>query len=211
MAPFTGNPTYAQMVAMAMTPKITGLLSMCGSGYITWDCYRQLKASTGGATHTSSSANIYQRLMIGMSVSDMIMSFGFVLSTLLAPRGTKNVWGAIGNTQSCTFSGMFTLFGVVPTMYNASLSIYYILRIRNGWTLSQLRAVEPYLHGVPWIWGIAVVLAAVSLKLLNCGLFECWLAPFPRTWPCRAGRWRVRLPVSEMIAHASSLAPSISP
>ena len=183
MAPFTGNPTHAQMVAMAITPKVSGFLSLLGSGYIVRDCFRQLKSGErgrGGTVSTNSSAHIYQRLMIGMSISDMIMSFGFVLSTLPAPRGSPDVWGAIGNTQSCTFAGMFTLFGVVPTLYNGSLSIYYLLRIRNGWTQSQLRNVEKWLHGVPVIWGIMCVLVALSKKLLNSGLFECWLAPFPR-------------------------------
>ncbi|GKY92089.1 hypothetical protein MPSEU_000180300 [Mayamaea pseudoterrestris] len=182
MAPFTGNPTQAQMVAMAITPKISGLLSMLGSGYIVRDCLRQLKSGERGrgGTVTTSSGHIYQRLMIGMSISDMIMSFGFVLSTLLAPKDTPNMWGNIGNTQSCTFSGMFNLFGVTPTLYNGSLSIYYLLRIRNGWTQSQLQNVEKWLHGIPWIWGISVVIASLALKLLNSGLFECWLAPFPQ-------------------------------
>jgi hypothetical protein len=110
------------------------------------------------------------------------MSFGFVLSTLPAPRGSPNVWGAIGNTQSCTFAGMFTMMGVVPTMYNGSLSIYYLLRIRNGWTQTQLRGIEKWLHGVPWIWGISVVIASLFLKLFNSGLFECWMAPYPRKY-----------------------------
>ena len=183
MAPYKTNPNHAQMVAIAMTPRITGFLSMLGSGYIVYDCFRQLKSGErgrGGTVSTSSTAHTYQRLMIGLSVSDMIMAFGFVLSTLPIPRGTPNVWGAIGNTQSCTFAGMFTLFGVVPIMYNASLSIYYVLRIRHGWTQSQLHGIEKWLHLVPWMWGISIEAASLSLKLLNSGAFECWLAPYPR-------------------------------
>jgi hypothetical protein len=182
---------------MAITPKVSGFLSLLGSGYIVYDCYRQLKTAQGGSGITlsaNSSAHIYQRLMIGMSLSDMIMSFSFVLSTLPMPRGTPNTWGALGTTGSCSFIGSFTMMGVVPVMYNASLSIYYLLRIRNGWTLSQLHAVEKWLHCVPWVWGLLTVIAGLSLKLFNSGLFECWLAPFPRKYSrAVTGYFRSRL------------------
>jgi hypothetical protein len=183
MAPFTGSPSETQQIAIAITPKISGFLSLLGSGYIVYDCHRQLRSGErgrGGTVSTSSSAHTYQRLMIGMSVSDMLMSIGFVLSTLPAPRDTENIWGALGNTQTCTFAGMFTMMGVVPVMYNASLSIYYLLRIKHGWSQTQLHSAEKWLHGVPWIWGVATVVASLWLKLFNSGYFECWLAPFPR-------------------------------
>ncbi|GKY92002.1 hypothetical protein MPSEU_000171800 [Mayamaea pseudoterrestris] len=180
MAPYEVPPTLAQLIAIAMTPRVTGVFSMLGSGYIVHDCWRQLRTTVRGRGGIVSTAHTYQRLMIGLSVSDMIMTFGFVLSTLPIPRDTPYIWGNVGNTKSCAFAGMFTTFGVVPTMYNASLSIYYLLRIRHGWTPTQLRKVETWLHIVPWVWGVCIVVASLSLKLFNSGYFECWLAPFPQ-------------------------------
>jgi hypothetical protein len=183
MAPYAHTPSQAQLVAIAITPKVTGLLSILGNGYIIRDCYQQLnKVQRGRGGTLSSSGHTYQRLMIGMSLSNSIMSFGFVLSTLPMPKDTTFAWRPMGNTQTCTFAGCLTMMGVTPVMYNASLSIYYLLRIRYGWTFSQLVRVERWLHVVPWVWGISAVIVGVVMKLFNAGHYECWLAPFPRKY-----------------------------
>ena len=124
---------------------------------------------------------IYQRLMIGLSCSDVLMSVGLFTSTWPMPKDTPYVWGAAGNTVTCEFVGAIEQFGVAAVMYNASLSIYYLLRIRNGWAVTKIsKQIEPALHVIPIVFALATVIASLVLDLFNSGLFDCWIAPFPQ-------------------------------
>jgi hypothetical protein len=92
MAPFTGTPTEAQQIALALTPKITAALSITGSSYIIFDARR--------SHHVTS----YHRLMIGLSTFDLFMSLGLFTSTWFMPADTPNVKYAMGTTTTCEVS-----------------------------------------------------------------------------------------------------------
>ena len=59
-------------------------------------------------------------------------------------------------------------------MYSASLSIYYLITIRDGRFTSQtkMRKYEPWLHAVPLMFGLVTAVASLGLKLFNCELFQ---------------------------------------
>ena len=179
MAPFNGAPSHRQQVALAMAPKVAAPFSMLGSSYITYDAICKLR-------RTQTSNKTFYRLMIGLSVCDFIMSGGLFTSTWPMPTDTPLVWGAVGNVQSCEAVGFLEQSGVGAVMYNGSLSIYYLFRIRYGWKPSQLRKVEIWLHTVPIVFALTTMIASLPLKLFNSGLFDCWIAPFPQgceeTW-----------------------------
>jgi hypothetical protein len=118
--------------------------------------------------------------MIGLSVCDLLMSAGLFTSTWPMPKDTLNVWGAVGTVQSCEAIGFLEQAGVAATMYNGSLSTYYLLRIRYGWTPSRIARVEPWMHAIPLLFGLATMIASLTLNLFNSGLFDCWIAPFPQ-------------------------------
>jgi hypothetical protein len=172
MAPFNGIPTHSQQVVLAMMPKLAATLSIAGSGYIVFDCFRRRRKTKD--------QNTYHRLMIGLSVCDLLMSAGLFTSTWPMPKETPHVWGAVGTVESCEAVGFLEQAGVIATMYNGGLSTYYLLRIRYGWTSSQLSRVEPWMHAIPLIFGLATMIASLKLDLFNSGLFDCWIAPFPQ-------------------------------
>ena len=122
MAPFNGQPSRAQQILLALAPKFTGFLSLLGSSYIIYDCL----ARTKRGRHT------YHRLMVGLSVADMTMTTGLFLSTWPMPEDTANVAFAVGNTHTCAVVGFLEQAGVTAVLYNAALSVYYLLRIRQG-------------------------------------------------------------------------------
>ena len=173
MAPFDGEPSYSQQVALAIVPKITGSLSIMGSSYIIFDCVRGLRSG-------KRDRNTYRRLMVGISVVDITMSICFFLSTWPMPRGTPFTYGARGNTQTCTAQGFFAQIGVSSVMYTVSLSTYYLLVIRYGWPESRIVKVEPFLHAIPLVFGFATMIAGLPLQLYNYGLWDCWIAPYPQ-------------------------------
>jgi hypothetical protein len=172
MAPFTGIPSHEQQVALAIAPKITGSLSICGSSYIIYDCLRRKERRERTTFH---------RLMIGLSISDILMTIGLFTSTWFMPADTPNVYGAIGNVHTCEAVGFVEQWGVAAVMYNASLSIYYLVRIKYGWTPTRIkRRAEPWLHIVPLVFALATSVACLALDLFNSGLFDCWIAPYPQ-------------------------------
>lgn len=168
MAPYAGEPSHAQQVALAMIPKIAGFCSMMGSGYIVYDIIRR---------HRKKST--YHRIMLGLSLADIIMSFGLFTSTWPMPRDTPDVWGAVGTMASCATIGFLEQAGVGAVLYSASLSTYYLLRIRCGWNETQLKRVEPWFHAVPITIALATMVAGIPLDLYNSGIFDCWIAPLP--------------------------------
>lgn len=178
MAPFNGVPSQRQQVALALAPKFTASLSICGSSYIIYDCWiRDILRNDEGQKGKKTT---YHRLLVGLSVCDLLMSIGLFTSTWPMPSDTPNVWGASGTVQSCEAIGFLEQMGLAAVMYNASLSVYYLLRIRFGWTPSQTEKVELPLHLVPVIFGLATAIASVKLDLFNSGIFDCWIAPFPQ-------------------------------
>jgi hypothetical protein len=173
MAPFTGIPSPQEQVALAIAPKVTSAISIVGSAYIIYDAAKRcLRATSRNRT--------YHRLMIGLSVCDLSMSMGLFTSTWPMPRNTPNVWGAAGTTQTCSAVGFFEQAGVGAVLYNASLSTYYLLRIRFGWPTQRLVKAEYALHVIPIVFALATMIASLALDLFNSGLFDCWIAPYPQ-------------------------------
>ena len=173
MAPFSGIPTEEQQVALAVAPKVSAAFSILGSSYIIVDATNRLR-------RCSSKNHTYHRLLIGLSVCDLCMSLGLFTTTWFMPKGTPNVWGAVGTTQTCEAVGFFEQAGLAAVLYNASLSTYYLLRIRFNWTPLRLVKAEYVLHTVPLLLGISTMIACLALDLFNYGLFDCWIAPYPQ-------------------------------
>jgi len=66
-------------------------------------------------------------------------------------------------------------------MYNASLSVYYLLQIRLGWRSERIRKwAEPFLHLWPLCFGVATSTTALFLKAYNNDSWECWISPNPQ-------------------------------
>ena len=65
-------------VALALVPKFAAALSILGSGYIAFDVLRIRRHESRGLRTTRGP---YLRLMLGMSISDLMMSGGIFMST----------------------------------------------------------------------------------------------------------------------------------
>jgi hypothetical protein len=202
MAPYSGIPSHRQQVTLALAPKFTAALSILGSMYIIVDvvskryknCWhkkatsqqqqqqRQQQQNSNINSNNNSTTGTYHRLLIGLSVTDLIMSLGLFTSTWPMPVDTPHVYGAVGNTQTCTLVGFLETCGVGTVIYNASLSFYYLVRIRHGWSTRRIvqTHVELYMHIVPIGFALVTMFAGLFLDLYNSGLFDCWIAPLPQ-------------------------------
>ena len=161
--------------ALAIVPKVTGMISFIASGYVIWHIL----------THRRRRALTKNRILVGMSVHDMISSFfGFFLSTWPVPADTWLVFGASGTTQSCTMQGFFFHAGISASpLYHASLSTVYVLNVVFGLSNDRIaRRAEPFLHAIPILFAWGTAIAGLPLKLYNpanrIGFF-CYIAEYP--------------------------------
>ena len=73
--------------------------------------------------------NPYKRIMLMLSIGDVIVSVCDVFQSVLVPRGTsKRLW-AMGNSTTCTAIGAIAQFGFCSLFYNAMLNLYFLLTV----------------------------------------------------------------------------------
>ena len=161
--------------ALAIVPKVTGMISFIASGYVVWHILH----------HQRRRALTKNRILVGISIHDMISAFfGFFLSTWPVPAETWLVYGASGTTRSCTMQGFFFHAGISASpLYHASLSSVYVLNIVFELSNDRIaRRAEPLLHAFPILFAWGTAIAGLPLKLYNpadrIGFF-CYIAEYP--------------------------------
>lgn len=160
--------TESQRRALAILPKPTGVLSTIGSSLIVLSVLRDVKKRS----------RIHNRLVAGMSLADICISFGTCLSTWPIPEDSGAMF-AVGTEQTCIVQGFVIQMGIATTLYNAVLSIYYLLLLFLGYNESQVRRIEPFMHLFPWAWGLCTGIMGIPLELYNNANLWCWIASYP--------------------------------
>ena len=78
----TSAYTFAQRKALSITPHVTGLISFLGSAFIVVEVLRD----------RNKRSQIYHRLILGVSITTLVSSIFFGLSTWPIPEGTAHVY-----------------------------------------------------------------------------------------------------------------------
>lgn len=121
--------------------------------------------------------------MLGLSISDIVSSTIYFLGTWLIPRNTPaigfpgNVYGASGNKATCNFSGFLTQAAISGPLYNATLSMYYLLTIYYHWPDWKLKRVQHWFHILPIAWSILTSVLALILDMYGNVDWLCWILP----------------------------------
>eukprot|EP00567_Pseudictyota_dubia_P010462 CAMPEP_0197445334 /NCGR_PEP_ID=MMETSP1175-20131217/10580_1 /TAXON_ID=1003142 /ORGANISM="Triceratium dubium, Strain CCMP147" /LENGTH=414 /DNA_ID=CAMNT_0042976277 /DNA_START=438 /DNA_END=1682 /DNA_ORIENTATION=+ len=90
----------------------------------------------------------YQRIMLGLSLFDIITSFfAFVLGSSMVPVETGWLWAA-GNQQTCTLQGFWTSLGFLGSFeYQMALSLNLLMLITFGWSQKKFaEKIEKPMH-----------------------------------------------------------------
>jgi hypothetical protein len=152
----------SQLVTISIVQRIMGTISIIGSAYVIQNALR----SPQKRKHT------FHRLMVGLSIADVFISFfNHVLSTSPMPKGYHVL--AVGNVATCDVAGFFnTMLVFVTTLYNCSLATYYLVQLKYNWPDRRIKALEKWLHVVPWSVGLAFGITGLVLKLYGpVGMF----------------------------------------
>jgi len=120
---------------------VSAAASLLGSAII---IFLILRSSAGLKT-------VYNRILFGMSLYDILQSIPIALTTLPMPKDMiyKQFDGiVIGNATSCSIQGFIFVTGAAgAAIYNAILCIYYVCSIRFGMKDEIFRrCLEPFLH-----------------------------------------------------------------
>lgn len=164
-------------VIVAILPKISALSSLfCGIWIV-----QEVLTDDDRKRGIKKRENVYNRLLMMMSLYDILYSIWNFASTWPVPAGTPFVYEAIGTQGTCVAQGFFLQFaGMAVPLYNAFLSLYYLLVIRFNVTENTLRKyVEPSMHAFAFIFAIGTGVAGLVLQLYNFATLWCWIAHYP--------------------------------
>ncbi len=110
----------------------------------------------------------YHRLVLGISVSDVLSSTVFLISSWIKP--TDNIPSKA--CQSFGFVGQLGNLGA--TLYNVVLMTYYLLMLKFRWNTLQLKNIEPFLHGFAIITTTTVAILGAVKGIYAYYYYVCW-------------------------------------
>ena len=158
--------TEPQRNALGAVTLVSAPLSAVGSALI---CYTIFKQRT--KNNASNQDASFQRLMLGLSLTDLIASISmFGLAPWAIPRQDRdyNVSYAMGTVATCQASGFLLNFWFGTTIYTAFLCLYYMAVIcyakKDDWTS---RWIEPWSHGMAWGYPLVFGAYAAAQDLFN--------------------------------------------
>ena len=164
-----GDLSLSKQRALALTPKFTASLSIPCSLFLIYEVFCDYKDQRSSPI---------KRILVGMSVIDILSSFSWFLSTWAVPEGDFAY--SSGNRFSCSFQGFFLQLAVGAPLYNSSLALFYLLIIKYKWTDLMLEPVERWVHAFILCFSIGTSILLIPLKQYNHIGAVCWVIGDPQ-------------------------------
>lgn len=115
-------------------------------------------------------SSTYHRLLIGMSIADMLYSLSLAHFNSTAPSDDDYmVWNARGNQATCSAQGFILFMGAISgLLYSCSLNLYYLAVVRYKKSDKYIRTkMEPFLHGIPVACALVCTTTFLVKKNIN--------------------------------------------
>ncbi len=112
----------------------------------------------------------YHRLMLGLSVADILSSCAHVISAVSVPEEMRYLYPhANGTTGSCTFRSIILIFGsIAGVLYNCSICMRYLAIIRYNKKDCYIKEkLEFWFHGISFIVPLVINIILGSQKIFN--------------------------------------------
>ena len=157
--------TLSQLKTVIISYKVTAALSILGSSYIIQDILRDPQKRN---------ESTYHRIMLGLSSSDIIISFfGPFLGTWVMPTG-KQITYAVGFKETCDAAAFFAAIGAISTLlYSCSLATFYILKLKYSWVNRKVKVAEKWLLFLPCTLGLIYAITTAAMKKYGHHGFIC--------------------------------------
>ena len=162
-----------QEMVLAILPIPSAMLSIFGSVCIIFMSLQSREKKTWTP---------YTRLLMGMSICDVISSMTLAVAAFMRPQENERVW-TFGSEATCSAIGTLTQFSYSGLFYNSMLSLYFLLstrfRLKNQ-TIAKF--FEPLMHflslGFPIV--TAVLGAFMGVYSTTTSELGCWVNDYPR-------------------------------
>lgn len=139
-----------QQAALIVASKIAAFVSMIASSCV---IYKIL-------TNPSRRRVLKGRLILSMSIFDIVYSLSFFIGTWAFPKDL-DVWGASGSDLTCKIEGFTYHFGLAALLYNIALAVYFLLAVRHR-RLPE-KKIECCFHAT--VLSISLLVASLSVAL----------------------------------------------
>jgi len=140
-----------EALLISCVSRVTGTLSILGSSSI---IYMILSDRERKLVHP------YQRLMLLMSIFDVLQSIAVVVSVTAFPKESQ-IYGALGNARTCAAQGFFMVLGLAVPLYNMNLNIFYVLAIQYRCSSQRYAKFEPAAHAVSILLPLSIAVIAI--------------------------------------------------
>ncbi|CAJ1945777.1 unnamed protein product [Cylindrotheca closterium] len=161
-------------LALAILPIPSAMLSVVGSVTIIYMAYnnrRKRKCSP------------YTRLLVAMSVCDIILSSNLSMATFGRPHATSSRVYSFGNSATCSTVGFLNQATTATIFYQSMLSCYFVLTARFGVSNDYIaKKIEPWMHLVSIGYPLATAIITLSLGAYDesSTMLGCWLGTWPK-------------------------------
>jgi hypothetical protein len=110
----------------------------------------------------------FRRLIFGLSLSDVLLSFGLIVGPFASPASDISPFG-LGNQGTCSAQGFILhLSAYTVPMYTCALSYYYYCKLKCDMSDETFsRRIEWKAHGTCLLVGLSVSIAALATNSFN--------------------------------------------
>ena len=157
--------------------RTSSVLSLLGSSYIAYNLL-------GPQREKELKKRMFSRLLLGLSISDVVASTAFFLGDWPVPADSLHsnvLYDNRGTQATCNAQGFFIqVFYYSSIFYTASLSFNFLLCVKYQMKQDELkRRVEPYLHAVAWLIPLVLAIVALVFEMYNPTVFFCYVSTYP--------------------------------
>lgn len=162
-------PTREQQNVLSWLPIGPSILSLIGSYLIIYNIRNNSKASP------------YRRIMLALSVCNIVSTIGWILEPFLVPFNVDHPWAyAVGNEASCILLGAITQFGITQHLFLGFLSVYFLLTVKFAIKQRDFeRNYEKWFHWAIFAFAIGSAVAGVCVGYFRPNVLApgCWSNP----------------------------------
>ena len=160
-----------------------------GTGAVVGDKSGLTKSSRTSIVTTTAAMSTpttpYDRIMLGLSIYDVIASISYVLTPFMGVSvsdSSSRIW-SIGTPATCTMMGVLQQISFGAVWYNCMLSYYYLATIRFGVKRHVFaQRVETWIHvwTTFYFWATAIFGAVIGFYSEVSTGMGCWVNDYPK-------------------------------
>jgi hypothetical protein len=184
--------TQAQRYVLALTKICSASLSLMASSVIVYKVYlryhelkkRSTSCVQSGSLRSNRKHDIttYHRMLVGISILDIMYSFWSALGVISVPPSSGDVF-AHGTIATCSTQAFFIQLMPSIVLYMAALNTYFMLKIRYNVSDAVIaQHYEFWFHAIPIVVWLVIGTAGLSLKIfgpLGYPEMGCWVGDYP--------------------------------